>query len=89
MNTDLGYPTGAHGRIPSFANCEEEAEFRDTHDLTEFDVVERYPVEITIGGDMSERFTIRLDWAGAIGVGPSILVRMWVKEQSKQRLTGD
>jgi hypothetical protein len=33
---DLGYPTGQHGRIPSFNNIEEEAEFWDTHDFTDY-----------------------------------------------------
>lgn len=33
---DLGYPTEAHGRIPSFADIEEEAAFWDTHDFTDF-----------------------------------------------------
>jgi hypothetical protein len=33
---DLGYPTEARGRIPSFANVEEEAAFWDTHDFTDF-----------------------------------------------------
>jgi hypothetical protein len=34
---DLGYPTEPHGRVPSFNTIEEEAEFWDTHDLTDFD----------------------------------------------------
>lgn len=33
---DLGHPTEASGRIPSFANMEEEATFWDTHDFIEF-----------------------------------------------------
>jgi hypothetical protein len=33
---DLGYPTGAHGRIPSFNNVQEEDEFWDTHDIIYF-----------------------------------------------------
>ncbi len=93
---ELGYPTEAHGRIPSFANREEEAEFWDTHDLTEFDGVELHPVEVTIGGELAERLTIRLDGADraeldrrarVIGVGPSTLVRMWVKERLEQEAT--
>jgi hypothetical protein len=90
---ELGYPTEAHGRIPSFASRDEEAEFWDTHDITEFVGVELHPVEVTIGGELAERLTIRLDQqdraelnrrAKAIGVGPSTLVRMWVKERLKQ-----
>ena len=90
---ELGYPTEAHGRIPSFANRDEEAEFWDPHDTTEFAGVELHPVEVTIGGELAERLTIRLDGADraeldrrarAKGVGPSTLVRMWVKERLDQ-----
>ena len=90
---ELGYPTEAYGRIPSFANRDEEAEFWDTHDLTDFDGVELHPVGVTIGGELAERLTIRLDQgdraeldrrARAIGVGPSTLVRMWVRERLDQ-----
>lgn len=93
MDTELGYPTEARGRIPSFANRDEETEFWDTHDTTELTGVELHPVEVTIGGDLAERLTIRLDQddqnelsrrAQAIGVGPSTLVRMWVKERLEQ-----
>ena len=30
------YPTEAHGSIPAFNSYEEEAEFWDTHDFTDF-----------------------------------------------------
>jgi hypothetical protein len=33
---DLGPPTEASSRIPSFANVEDEAVFWDTHDFTGF-----------------------------------------------------
>ena len=42
---DLGYPTEARGRIPSFANVEEEAAFWDTHDFTDF-AEELSPVQL-------------------------------------------
>ncbi|HYI25230.1 MAG TPA: CopG family antitoxin [Thermomicrobiales bacterium] len=95
---ELGYPTEAVGRIPSFANRDEEAEFWDTHDLTEFDGVELHPIEVTVGGELAERLTIRLEQddrselnrrARAIGVGPSTLVRMWVKERLNQGANGE
>ena len=90
---DLGYPTEAHGRIPAFNNIEEEAEFWDTHDVTEFVGNELTPVEVTIGGELADRLTVRLEQADrealdrharAKGVGPSTLVRMWVKERLRQ-----
>ena len=60
---DLGYPTPAHGRIPSFANVEEEAAFWDTHDVTDF-LAESTPVRITVGQGLAERLTLRVDQAG-------------------------
>ncbi len=89
---DLGYPTEAHGRIPGFANVEEEAAFRDTHDFTDFEE-ESTPVQITVGQDLAERLTLRLDQADrqvlarrarAMGIGPSTLARMWLKERLRQ-----
>jgi hypothetical protein len=90
---DLGYPTEAHGRIPAFQNIEEEAAFWDTHDVTEFVGTELQPVEVTIGSELAERVTVRLDRADraelvkrarAKGVGPSTLARMWLKERLRQ-----
>jgi hypothetical protein len=55
---DLGYPTEAYGRIPAFANIEEEAAFWDTHDFTDFQD-EWSPVEVTIGPELVERVASR------------------------------
>ena len=57
---DLGYPTAARGRIPAFANVAEEAAFWDTHDFTDF-VDESTPVQVTVGQELTERLTLRLD----------------------------
>lgn len=89
---DLGYPTGTHGLIPSFANIEEEAEFWDTHDFTDF-LDESTPVQLTVGPELAERLTLRLEQrdrqqlvalAREKGVGPSTLARMWIKERLRQ-----
>lgn len=86
---DLGYPTEAHGRIPSFNSIEEEAAFWDTHDFTDY-LEESRPVEVTIGDELAERLTLRLERndrealrrrAKRMGVGPSTLARMWLKER--------
>ncbi len=91
---DLGYPTEAHGRIPSFNNIEEEAEFWDTHDVPAFVGNELTPLEVTIGGELADRLTVRLEQADrealdrharAKGVGPSTLVRILVKERLQQQ----
>lgn len=95
---DLGYPTQADGQIPSFANRDEEAAFWDTHDVTQFVGQELQPVELTIGGELAERLTLRLDQADrqelqrrarAKGVGPSTLARMWLKERLRQEAEAD
>ena len=92
-SVDLGYPTEAHGRIPAFQNIEEEAEFWDTHDITEFLGVELQPVEVTVNPELGDRLTVRLERADREalarlardkGVGPSTLVRMWIKERLRQ-----
>ena len=85
----FGYPTEARGSIPSFSSREEEAAFWDTHDFTDF-IDEADRVTLTIGGELGERMTVRLDHADRIaltriarrkGVGPSTLARMWLKER--------
>jgi hypothetical protein len=90
---DLGYPTEAHGRIPAFQSIEEEAAFWDTHDVTEFVGQEMRPVAVTVGADLADRLTVRLDQADrreldrrarAKGIGPSTLARMWLKERLRQ-----
>ncbi len=92
---DLGYPTGAHGRIPSFANIEEEAEFWDTHDFTDF-LDESEPVQIEVSPELAERLTLRLEQrdrqqlialAREKGIGPSTLARMWIRERLRQEAT--
>jgi hypothetical protein len=87
---DLGYPTESYGRIPAFQNIEEEAEFWETHDTTEFLGVELQTVKVTVNPELSDRLTIRLDQtdrdelalrAKLKGVGPSTLARIWLKER--------
>jgi hypothetical protein len=95
---ELGYPTEAHGRIPSFANREEEAAFWEAHDVTEFAGQELQPIDVALGGELAERLTVRLDQtdrqelarrARAKGVGPSTLARMWLKERLRQEADAD
>lgn len=90
---DFGYPTEAHGRIPAFNDIEEEAAFWDTHSVTEFVGQELQPVDVTVGPELADRLTLRLDQADrqalakrarAMGVGPSTLARMWLKERLHQ-----
>jgi len=94
---DLGYPTEAHGRIPAFTNVEEEAEFWDAHDFTDF-AEESTPVQVTVGQELAERLTLRLDqadreklvkYAREKGIGPTTLARIWLKERLCPEAAGD
>jgi len=88
-SVDLGYPTEAHGRIPAFQNIEQEAAFWDTHSVTDYpDELE--PVQVRVVKNLSDPLTVRLDPADraeltrrarAQGIGPSTLVRIWVKDR--------
>ncbi len=60
---DLGYPPGAHGRIPSFntiETIEEESAFWDTHDVTDY-LDESRPAELTVGPELAGKLTLRLE----------------------------
>ena len=94
---DLGYPTAARGRIPAFYFVEEEAAFWDTHDVTDF-AEESTPVLLTVGQEMAERLTPRLDQtdqhelarhAHEKGIGPSTLARLWLKERLRHEAKGE
>lgn len=78
-------------RIPDFASREEEAEFWDTHDITDY-LDELKPATVRVTKNLSHGMTIRLDLktleqlrglAEEKGVGPTTLIRMWVLERLK------
>ncbi|MGI8643935.1 MAG: CopG family antitoxin [Thermomicrobiales bacterium] len=90
---ELGYPTQAEGRIPAFANRDEEAAFWDTHDISKFVGHELQPIDVSIGGELAGRLTLRLDQAdrqelqrraNVMGIGPSTLARIWLTERLRQ-----
>jgi predicted DNA binding CopG/RHH family protein len=78
-------------RIPDFKNREEEAGFWDTHDFTEYQdefktVKVRFAKKLS---HLSETLNIRLDPEDVVklravahkkGIGPTTLIRMWVRE---------
>jgi hypothetical protein len=86
---------GPHSRIPNFATREEEAEFWDTHDTTDFED-EMKPVKVTFAKNLSEPLSIRLDpdtlaqlraRAHEKGIGPTTLARMWLLERLRSERT--
>ena len=79
-------------RIPDFATREEEAEFWDTHDITDF-LDDLRPVKVAVSKTLGQGLTIRLnaDDRAALarraeeqGIGPSTLARMWIKKQLRE-----
>ena len=75
-------------RIPKFKNIQEEAEFWDTHDTTDYED-EFKPVKVKFAKNLSQGITVRFDkttlanlrsQARQKGVGPTTLIRMWVLE---------
>ena len=78
--------------IPDFKSYEEEADFWDTHDLTDY-WDEFKPVKVRFAKNLSAGINIRLDpdtlaqvrhIAHEKGIGPTTLIRMWVLEQLKE-----
>ncbi len=79
--------------IPEFKNREEEAEFWDTHDFTDY-LDEYKPVNVRFVKNLSEGITIRFDketleqlraQAHEKGIGPTTLARMWILEHLKKQ----
>ena len=75
-------------RIPEFKNREEEAKFFEIHSLADYQD-EFKTVKVRFAKNLSEGLHIRLDpetlmklriEAKEKGIGPTTLVRMWVKE---------
>lgn len=75
--------------IPDFKTRQEAAEFFDTHDMADYQD-EFKTVRATFSQNLSEGITIRLDektldklriQAHKKGIGPTTLVRMWLKEK--------
>lgn len=83
------YPTQGHGSIPAFHSYEEEANFWDTHDFTEFKN-EAVPVKVRSTRGLSENVQVRFDTetdreleilAQERGMKKATLIRTWVLER--------
>ena len=79
-------------RVPEFATREEEAEFWDTHDITDY-LDELKPVQVRFSKRLTTGITVRLTPEALVkmkllarqkGVGPSTLARMWILERLEQ-----
>jgi predicted DNA binding CopG/RHH family protein len=74
--------------IPEFASIEEEAEFWDKHDTTDFEDQFK-PIKVRFAKNLTEGITIRFDpetltklreQAKKRGLRPTTLARMWIME---------
>jgi predicted DNA binding CopG/RHH family protein len=82
--------TNTKSRIPAFQTVQEEAEFWDTHDFTDY-LDELKPVKVkfalmspvTIRFDQRTLRTLR-EQAQRKGMGTTTLIRMWVMERLNQ-----
>ena len=87
-------PTGDMKPIPPFKTLEEEANYWDTHSPVD-EMDEKTPI-IVHRGQKSETLTVRFDpqdladlreQADERGLGPTTLVRMWVREHLRHHHT--
>jgi hypothetical protein len=87
-----GYPTEAHGSIPAFNSYEEEANFWDTHSITDFKV-ETEIVKVSATRSLSANVQVRFDpetdheleaIARERGMKKAILISTWVLERLRQ-----
>lgn len=77
--------------IPKHVSRRELAKFWDSHSIADY-MDELKPVKVKFAKNLSEGLTIRLDpktlkrvrnEAFEKGVGPTTLIRMWIREQLK------
>ena len=78
-------------QIPAFASREEEAEFWDTHDVTDyFDDFEYNPSWFQVEGPLSEVVTLHIDletmdevrtFAKERDLPPDVLLHIWILER--------
>ncbi len=80
--------TNKQPKIPEFKNHEEEAAFWDTHSFADY-WHEWKPIKVRFAKHLSDTLNVRFDpqdvakiraAAQKKGVGPTTLIRMWVRE---------
>ncbi len=90
FDRSVRYPTKAYGSVPAFTNTEEEAEFWDTHDLTDlWDKGEPVILRYNKNKSMQIRWTEQVDdelqrLAEEKHLKKSTLVRAWLLERLEE-----
>lgn len=87
------YPTKAEGKIPAFKSYEEEANFWDTHSITDFeDETENVDIIFELDKPREESLVLRVQKglknrlkkiARSKGLNVSTLARMWLMEKAQ------
>ncbi len=84
-------------RMPRFKSLEEEAQFWETHDTTEFEDEFVEVKKVKVARPLTHTLAVRLDavtidrlaaTARKKGLGPSTLARMWLLERLDQEGEG-
>lgn len=84
--------TKQKNKIPEFKSLEEEVEFWDTHDTTDFED-EFKPLRVRVARNLKHIFSVRFEGktlsdldaeAEKKGLGTGALIRMWVKERLQE-----
>ncbi len=79
-------------QVPEFKSIQEEAEFWDTHDSTDYADFST-PVKIEVSPNLTSVLTIRIEGedfeqlaqrARELGIGTSTLARIWIRERLPQ-----
>lgn len=92
------YPSKADGTIPAFHSYEEEANFWDTHSITDFeDETEDVDIVFELNKPREETLILRVQKnlklaiekiARRNALNPSALTRMWLTEKVNEALSG-
>ncbi len=90
------YPSAADGKIPAFQTYEEEANFWDTHSVTDFEDQTKdveiifeldKPREVSLVLRLQKTFKAKLKKiARSKGLDVSTLARMWLMEKANETL---
>ena len=85
-------------QIPKFKSLEEESDFWDEADLTDYIDPNEPPVEVEFGGRLGNSISLRIDdamldalkrLAQKRRIGYQTMMRMWVAERLHQELAED
>ncbi len=89
-STDFSYPTPPDGPVPEFHSIEEETEYWDTHDTTDFTLLT--PLDFLDDDELARVLPVLLEpndreeldrRAEELGVEPVKLAQMWIEERLK------